>query len=96
MTLSASPVEKWRGHPNLRHRPPSPALGRGRLQRQICRCFLAHGPLVTSSQVYDWAYVNRRKLTQRHRHSVWRILRDIAKPIRRMPPYGAWLWRLKR
>jgi hypothetical protein len=31
---------KWPRHPNLRLRPAKPALGRGRLQRQIRRAFL--------------------------------------------------------
>jgi hypothetical protein len=30
-----------------------------------------------------------------HRYSVWRILVTIADPIGRVPPYGAWLWRLR-
>jgi hypothetical protein len=36
-----------------------------------------------------------RRQRRRHRYSVWRILREIADPIERVPPYGAWLWRLK-
>jgi hypothetical protein len=41
-------------HPNLRHRPHAPNLGRGRLQRQIARCFLVHGPEVSASAIYEW------------------------------------------
>jgi hypothetical protein len=29
------------------------------------------------------------------RWSVHRILRQIAEPIRKVPPHGAWLWRLR-
>jgi hypothetical protein len=40
----------------------------------------------------DWCFARQRR---RHRYSVWRILREIADPIELVPPYGAWLWRLK-
>jgi hypothetical protein len=77
----------------------NPAFNGGRLQRQIMRAFLAVGPQLTSTEIYDWCYARRRLdgklLTTRHRYSVWRVLRTIADPIRRTPPYGAWLWRLK-
>jgi hypothetical protein len=93
-------TEKWLGHPNLRLRPHAPNAGRGRLQRQIRRAF-AGRPLLTSSQVYDSCYVKRRvfgeRIPQRHRHSVWRILRTIADPIGRASTIGRpWLWRLKQ
>jgi hypothetical protein len=81
----------------LQRRPHSPAAGRGRLQRQLCRAFMAGGNELTSSQVYDWAYArNRRRPNQCRRHSVRRILRQIAEPIGRAPTIGRpWLWRLK-
>jgi hypothetical protein len=82
-------------YPNLRLRPPAPNKGRGRLQRQVRRAFVACGPVVSSSAVYDWCYARGRRLTQRRRHSVWRLLVTMADPIRRVPPYGAWLWRLR-
>jgi hypothetical protein len=28
------------------------------------------------------------------RWSVHRILREIAEPVRKVPPHGGWLWRL--
>ncbi len=41
---------KWAGHRNLRLRPPAPAKGRGRLQRQVARACIAAGtPIVYSS-----------------------------------------------
>jgi hypothetical protein len=54
------------------------------------------GSKVTSSDVYDWVYPHRRHLlTQAHRHSVRRVLMTIADPVARVPPHGAWLWRLR-
>jgi hypothetical protein len=86
---------KWPHHPNLRRRPDAPAKGRGRLQQQLRRAFYGATEL-TTSQVLDWTNVrNRQRLTQRHPHSVWRILVTMADPVARVPPYGAWLWRLK-
>ena len=71
---------------------PAPNAGRGRIQKGVRRAFLVAGTsTLTTSQVYEWTLLKR---TQRHRHSVWRVLRQIAE-IRRVPPYGAWLWRLK-
>jgi hypothetical protein len=86
-------------HPNLRRRPHAPNAGRGRLQRQIRRAFVGRA-LLTSSEVYDSCYAKKRafgeRISQRHRHSVWRILRTIADPIGRAVTMGRpVLWRLK-
>jgi hypothetical protein len=95
-TEPCSRQEKWCSHPNLRLRPSRPAAARGRLQRQVRRAFIAGGPQLTSSEIYDWTNGrNRKAMTTRHRYSVWRILTTIADPGRRVPPYGARLWRLK-
>jgi hypothetical protein len=56
--------------------------------------------VLTSSEVYDHCYAKRRafgeRIPQRHRHSVWRILRTIADPIGRAPTIGRpWIWRLR-
>ena len=58
---------------------------------------MAGGNELTSSQVYDWAYArNRRRPNQCRRHSVRRILLQIAEPIGRAPTIGRpWIWRLK-
>jgi hypothetical protein len=58
---------------------------------------MAGGNELTSSQVYDWAYArNRRRPNQCRRHSVRRILREIAEPIGRALTIGRpVLWRLK-
>jgi hypothetical protein len=85
----------WDAHPNLRLRPFSPNKGRGRLQRQIRRAFIIDGPVVSSSRIYDLCFTRRRKATTLKRYMVWRILIKIADPIRKVPPNGAWLWRLK-
>ena len=70
-------------------RPRSPNLGRGHLQTSIRRVFTAAGDRpVSSTELYDWAYPRPRQ--KRHRYSIWRILVQIADPIERVPPYGAW------
>jgi hypothetical protein len=89
----------WITHPNLQRRPHAPNAGRGRLQVQIRRAFVGHR-LLSSSQVYDWAYTRhrayRRPMSEAVRWSVHRILRQIAEPIGRAPTIGRpWLWRLK-
>jgi hypothetical protein len=90
-----APASKWPSHPNLRNRPAKPALGRGRLQRQLRRAFVGADTRTTSA-LLDWCYPrNRSRITQRHRYSVWRVLVRIATPIGRVPPHGAWLWRLR-
>jgi hypothetical protein len=81
--------------PNLQRRPAKPALGNGRIQRAVRRAFY-FGSEVTSSDIYDWVYPRRRHLlTQAHRHSARRVLMTMADPVERVPPYGAWLWRLR-
>jgi hypothetical protein len=81
--------------PNLQRRPAKPALGNGRIQRAVRRAFY-FGSELTSSAIYDWVYPRRRHLlSQAHRHSVRRVLMTMADPVERVPPYGAWLWRLR-
>src|SRR5262249_17186320 len=86
-------------YPNLAKRPAAPARGRGRLQVQLRRAVIAAGSgPISSSVFYDFCYVRKRlrgeRISQRHGHSVWRILRTIADPIGRTKPYGAILWRI--
>jgi hypothetical protein len=53
-------------------------------------------PLLTSSEIYDWCYPRRReRVAGCWQWSVYRILREIAEPIRKVPPHNAWLWRLR-
>jgi hypothetical protein len=89
---------KWDGYPNLRRRPPTPAKARGSIQRAIQRGFVASGAeALTSAQIYNWAYVRRRmgrcKTLPAGVYS--RALRMMCGPVERVPPHGAWLWRLR-
>jgi hypothetical protein len=95
--LPMPPPAKWVEHANLRLRPARPAAGNGRIQRAVARAFLVHGDELTTSQAFDWALprVRHDLWRQRHRWSVVRVLRQVADPIRRVPPHGAWLWRLR-
>jgi hypothetical protein len=91
----------WDDFPNLRRRPPTPSKGRGPIQVRIRRAFIASGAeALTSSQVYDWAYVRRRlgrckTLPDGVYSRALRTLRTMCEPVERVPPYGAWLWRLR-
>jgi hypothetical protein len=93
---------KLERHRNLRRRPAKPALGRGRLQTQVRRAFIASGAsALSASAIYDWCYARRRlmldkPLTTRHRYSVWRVLKAMgAEPVGRVGPRHAILWRLR-
>jgi hypothetical protein len=92
------PVMKWQHHPNLSLRPHAPNAGRGRLQRQIRRAFVAGGPVLSSSEIYDWTYVGRARLRRSHLHRlrIWKLLQEVAEPVGRAPTTGRpWLWRLR-
>jgi hypothetical protein len=89
----------WIAHPNLQRRPHAPAAGHGRLQVQIRRAFLGR-PLLSTSEVYDWAYARhrayRRPMSEAVRWSVHRILRQLCHRVGRAPTIGRpWLWRLR-
>ena len=86
----------WESYPNLAKRPHAPAKGRGRLQRQVRRALIVHGPLVTTSQLLNWAYPrNRRRPTGWDHSKVMRICAEHCDRVRRVPPHGTWLWRLR-
>jgi len=91
------PPPKWAEFPNLRFRPARRAPGNGRIHRAIARAFMVHGDELTTAQALDWALprVRRDGWRQRHRWSVVRVLRQVADPIHRVPPHGAWLWKLR-
>jgi hypothetical protein len=93
----AAPAEKWHGHPNLRRRPHAPNKGRGRLQVQIQRAFMAGGPVLSASVIFDWAYARGRgRLQSNRRWSVHRILRERCEPVGRARSRGRpILWRLR-
>ena len=92
---------KWAEHPNLRKRPRTPAKGRGSVQRAIKRAFAAtSASALTSTQIYDWAHVrcrlgSRKSMPFGVYSRTLRTLRAMCDPIERVPPHGAWLWRLR-
>src|SRR5262249_10893293 len=92
---------KWPHHRNLRNRPPTPSKGRGPVQVRIRRAFLASGAEVLSStQIYDWTHARRRQSRRKKLPFgvYWRTLktlRAMCDPVERVPPHGAWLWRLR-
>jgi hypothetical protein len=94
--MARSPAAKWPRHRNLRRRPAAPARGRGRLQVQIERAFLAGGPVLSTSAVYDWTYARRRRLQGNRIWSVHRILRVRCERVGRAKTRGQpILWRLR-
>ena len=92
---------KWPHHRNLRNRPPTPSKGRGPVKVRIRRAFIASGAEVLSStQIYDWTH-SRRRQSRRKKLPFgvyWRTLKTLrakCDPVERVPPHGAWLWRLR-
>jgi hypothetical protein len=95
--MGAKPPSARDIHPNLRLGAGG-AKGRGRLQRQIRRAFIAHGPVLTSSDVYRWCKRwQAREFGQWERWSIVRILDVVAERTGRASTIGRpWIWRLKR
>jgi hypothetical protein len=92
-------AEKWPNYRNLLRRLPAPAKGRGRLQRQINRCFVVFGPEVSSSRLLDWCYARNPRVRQSrgHRWSLVRVLDVVAERVgHSRGPGRPWLWRLKQ
>jgi hypothetical protein len=92
----AKPPSGWAKYPNLRHRPHAPNAGRGRLQRQIRRAFMVHGPELSATTIYDrcalWP-VDKRT-SQAQRWSVRRILDATCDRVgRSRGPGRPWIWR---
>jgi len=75
-------------------RLPQPGLNRGRVQRAVRRLFRL-AVEITTADSRRWAYSRKRRCTPRDYEHMRRVLRRYAEPIRRVPPYGAWLWRLR-
>ena len=85
----------WLKYPNLKLRPHAPAKGRGAVQVQIRRAFVACGPLVTTSQVYAWCYPHKRRVGRHCRYRVWANLMAVAVPVGRAKTIGRpWIWKL--
>lgn len=95
-TRHASAKREWSA--NLRLRPRAPNLGRGRIQTQISRAFLAAGvDTLSSSSIYDFTYAGRRQdVCGRKQHSVYRLLVVLCDRVGRATTIGRpWIWRLK-
>src|SRR5262249_38612315 len=85
---------------NLRLRPPKPALGNGRLQRQVRRAFLVHADPLSTSEILELTYARKRMLGERigggHRWCVRRVCYALCVPIGRARTIGRPIrWRLK-
>jgi hypothetical protein len=95
--LERGPAMTWNDFPNLAHRPHAPAKGRGRLQRQVRRVLIVHGPQFTSRELYAWAYPRRkgRELSSWDRWKAKRLCAQYCDPVERVAPNGPWLWRLR-
>jgi hypothetical protein len=90
-------IPTWRR--NLRLRPAKPALGNGRLQRQVRRAFLALGGPLSTSEILEWTYARKRMLGERisdgHRWSVRRVCYAMCVPVGRAATIGRPInWRL--
>ena len=77
------------------------SVSRGPAQRAIRRAFVASDTeVLTSSSIYDWAHI-RRRLGRRKSmpfgvySRTLRTLRAMCEQVERVPPHGAWLWRLR-
>jgi hypothetical protein len=84
--------------PNFSRRPAKPALGNGRVQRGALRALWALNGEATTSEVAEWTHVRARaygELSDNHTRAARRALERIADRVRRVPPYGAWLWKLR-
>jgi hypothetical protein len=82
---------------NLSRRPAKPALGNGRVQRGALRALWVLG-IASTSEIAEWTHARARaygELSDNHTLSARRALDRIADRVKRVPPYGAWLWRLR-
>jgi hypothetical protein len=95
MVGGAEPRSGWLRHPNLHRRPHAPNAGRGRLQRQIARAFIAHGDVVSATDIYRWCQRwQSARFGMPERWSIVRVLRRVAEPVGRATTRGRpWLWR---
>lgn len=79
--------------------PRAPAKGRGRIQVQIRRAYVAAGrDTLDTGEIYAWVFplTQREYWRWRHRTTAWRELRRIADQVgRASTPGRPWLWRLK-
>jgi hypothetical protein len=81
-------------NPNLSRRPAKPALNRGRVQRGALRALWVLG-IASTSEIAEWTHARARAYGERsdnHTRAARRVLSRIADRVKRVPPYGAWLW----
>jgi hypothetical protein len=56
--------------------------------------------VLSSTQIYDWTH-SRRRQSRRKKLPFWvywrtlKTLGAMCDPVERVPPHGAWLWRLR-
>jgi hypothetical protein len=82
---------------NLSRRLAKPAAGNGRVQRGARRALWALGTASTP-QIALWTHPRARaygELSDNHTRAARRVLLRIADRVKRVPPYGAWTWRLR-
>jgi len=78
------------------NRPPQPALDSGRVQKRIRRAYVATGKLVLStSELMRWTHPRPGGNRDNHRRAIRGAAKRYCDPVARVPPYGAWLWRLR-
>jgi hypothetical protein len=56
--------------------------------------------VLSSTQIYDWTHSRRRQSRRKKLpfgvySRTLRTLRAMCEPVERVPPHGAWLWRLR-
>jgi hypothetical protein len=101
MSSSLSPhtrtaTEKWINYPSLRL-GPGRSRGKGRIQRQLRRAFIASGNEISSSDAYRWCKRwQAREFGQWERWSITRVLMTMADRVGRAQTIGRpWIWRLR-
>ena len=79
----------WEYYPNLHRRPHAPNAGRGRLQRQIARAFIAHGDVVSATDTYRWCQRwQSSRFGMPERWSIVRILTTRCERVGRASTIG--------
>src|SRR5262249_30875403 len=79
------------------HRPPTPSLDRGPIQRRVRRAFVGTGRAVLStSQLLEWAYPRARGTRHDMRHAIRRVCERYCEKVGRDTSIGRpILWRLR-
>ena len=79
------------------HRPPTPSLDRGPVQRRVRRAFIAMGKAVLStSELLPWTHPRARGARHDRRRAVRRACERYCERVGRSAELGApILWRLR-